>query len=101
MSTSSQTKDDIIIEESPRYNIIVWNDDKSDFELVAIMIATIFNYKEIEAIEITKKIHDEGNSVVFTNCKEICEFRLQQCEKFKKENIDFLRELRVTLEKVS
>jgi ATP-dependent Clp protease adapter protein ClpS len=100
-SSSPQTTDDIVIEETPRYNIIFWNDDKSDFEHVVVLLVTVFNYNEIESLETTKKIHEEGNAVVFTNSKEVCELRMEQCEKFKKEKSKFLKELKITLEKVS
>lgn len=101
MGTSSQTRDDIIIEESPRYNIIFWNDDKSDFEHVVVLLVAVFSYNEIESLETTKKIHEEGNAVVFTGCKEVCELRMTQCEKFKKDHPKYLKELKITLEKIS
>jgi len=97
--SSPETTVDSLIIESPRYNIIIWNDNKSDVNLVTVLIAKVFNYSEIESIELTKKIHEEGNTIVWTGNKEVGEFRMNQCEKFKKEHAAFIGDLKISLQK--
>jgi len=93
-----QNQEDVVVEESPRYSIVIKNDSKSDFGHVILLLTEVFSFSELEAIEITKKIHAEGNAIVWTGCKEVGELRYNQCDKFKKDNAAFVGDLEITLE---
>ena len=54
------------IPEPVRYNVIYINDEVTTQEFVVETLVIIFNYTQIEAEEMTLKVHKEGSAVVAT-----------------------------------
>lgn len=63
---------------SPRWKVILWNDDHHSFEFVIEMITKIFKKNIGEAMIHTLEIHDNGCSVVTTCSKERGQLYLEQ-----------------------
>lgn len=61
------------IPEPVRYNVIYINDEVTTQEFVVETLVIIFNYTQIEAEEMTMKIHKEGSAVVATMPYEMAE----------------------------
>jgi ATP-dependent Clp protease adaptor protein ClpS len=61
------------IPEPVRYNVIYINDEVTTQEFVVETLVIIFNYTQIEAEEITLKVHKEGSAVVATMPYEMAE----------------------------
>lgn len=64
----SQTVEKISIKEDvtpPRlYKVIFFNDEITTVEFVISVLMSIFGYKDIEALNLTNQIHQNGSSVV-------------------------------------
>ena len=86
--------------EFPQYTIVIWNDTVSDFEMVVRLIQTVFSYSEMEAYELTKKIHDENNAIVWSGSYEVGELKMEQSKKFIAENAEYLSKLKITMEEM-
>jgi len=61
------------IPEPVRYNVIYINDEVTTQEFVVETLVIIFNYTQIEAEEMTLKVHKEGSAVVATMPYEMAE----------------------------
>ena len=85
----------------PEYRILIWNDETSDFRAVLALIQEVFSYPEQEAYEITLSVHENTNATVWSGTYEVGELRLEQAHAFIKNNEEFLKELKLTLEEGS
>ena len=54
------------IPEPVRYNVIYINDEVTTQEFVVETLVIVFNYNQIDAEEMTMKVHKEGSAVVAT-----------------------------------
>ena len=61
------------IPEPVRYNVIYINDEVTTQEFVVETLVIIFNYTQVEAEEMTLKVHKEGSAVVATMPYEMAE----------------------------
>ncbi len=61
------------IPEPVRYNVIYINDEVTTQEFVVETLVIIFNYTQIEAEEMTLKVHKDGSAVVATMPYEMAE----------------------------
>jgi ATP-dependent Clp protease adaptor protein ClpS len=61
------------IPEPVRYNVIYINDEITTQEFVVETLVIVFNYNQIEAEEMTLKVHKEGSAVVATMPYEMAE----------------------------
>jgi ATP-dependent Clp protease adaptor protein ClpS len=61
------------IPEPVRYNVIYINDEVTTQEFVVETLVIVFNYNQIEAEEMTIKVHKEGSAVVATMPYEMAE----------------------------
>jgi ATP-dependent Clp protease adapter protein ClpS len=86
--------------EFPQYNILIWNDNVSDFEMVLRLIQLVFSYSEMEAYELTKQIHDENNAIVWSGSYEVGELKMEQSKKFIAEHSEYLSKLKITMEEM-
>jgi ATP-dependent Clp protease adaptor protein ClpS len=53
------------------WNVIFYNDNKTYYEFVILVLMQLFNKSYDEAVEITNHIHDTGKQVVATYTYEI------------------------------
>lgn len=61
------------IPEPVRYNVIYINDEVTTQEFVVETLVIVFNYNQIDAEEMTIKVHKEGSAVVATMPFEMAE----------------------------
>ncbi len=61
------------IPEPVRYNVIYINDEVTTQEFVVETLVIVFNYNQIDAEEMTMKVHKEGSAVVATMPFEMAE----------------------------
>lgn len=59
--------------EPSLYKVIYVNDDVTTFEFVVSSLISIFNHTNEAAIELTKKVNDEGSAVVSVLPHELAE----------------------------
>ena len=55
------------------FNVIYINDETTTMEFVIESLKLVFNYNDMDAADITMKIHDEGSAVVATLPYEMAE----------------------------
>jgi len=61
------------IEPPSLFNVIYMNDNVTTMEFVIESLKVIFHHDENTAVELTKKIHEDGSSIVKTLPYEIAE----------------------------
>ena len=64
---------DLSVAEPPFFKVIYINDEQTTMEFVVETLKVIFDYDENGAIDITKKIHEDGSAVVAVLPFEIAE----------------------------
>jgi ATP-dependent Clp protease adaptor protein ClpS len=52
------------VKEPPMYKVLYLNDNVTTMEFVIESLVTVFNHSVDTAVDLTKKIHDEGSSAV-------------------------------------
>ena len=69
---------------SPRYVVCLFDNDKSTFEFIILLLQKVFHKTQEEAEAITMEIHEGGpqGHAVFIGSKEVCEFKLEQIKTF-------------------
>ena len=73
VKTPTKSKTKVYASDPGKYHVIYINDDVTTQEFVAETLIAIFNYKPIDAEEMTMKIHHEGSAVVATMSYELAE----------------------------
>jgi ATP-dependent Clp protease adaptor protein ClpS len=64
---------DLLVKEPPFFKVIYINDEQTTMEFVVETLKVIFNYDEDQAVDMTKKIHQDGSAVVAILPFEIAE----------------------------
>ena len=73
MSVETETKKKIVIQPSPKYCNIFYNNDLTPFNYVIHVLVEIFGYDPVSAEKKTQEIHKEDKAVVFISTKESCD----------------------------
>ena len=55
------------------YNVIFLNDNVTTMDFVIAILVSVFNYSDVDAMDVTQKIHEQGSAVVATYPYEIAE----------------------------
>ena len=61
------------LQEPGRFKVIVCNDDVTPIDFVILMLITVFNYSEKDALELTLDVHNRGSAVAGVYSYEIAE----------------------------
>ncbi len=61
------------IQEPPLFKVIYINDEVTTVEFVVESLKLIFHYDEDEAVDVTRRIHEDGSAVVAVYPYEIAE----------------------------
>lgn len=69
--TSTVTKTKVELQPPSLYDVIFFNDNKTHFEFVILLLMHIFGKSFDEANELTTRIHDKGREAVATYSYEI------------------------------
>lgn len=68
-----KNKSKLNIQEPPLFKVIYINDEMTTVEFVIESLKVIFYYDEDDAVDVTRKIHEEGSAVVAVYPYEIAE----------------------------
>lgn len=61
----------INIKKPPLYKVVFFNDDKTPFDFVELILMNIFNKSKLESQHIALKVHKEGKAIVAIYPKEV------------------------------
>jgi len=63
---------------TPRYKVLVHDDDKTTFDFVIYMFVSIFHKKTEDAVQLTLQVHNEGIALADVLPFEQAELRVEQ-----------------------
>ncbi len=66
----------------PRYNVILWDDQKHTYEYVILMMMQLFGHVLTKGQEIADEVHHRGRAVVLTTTMEHAELKRDQIRAF-------------------
>lgn len=87
------TDTDTDTQRQPPYAVIVENDDDHTVEYVIELLTKVFHYPIEKCVKLTRQVHEEGRSIVWSGSKEVAEFH---CERIKSGGADFYAQKTVT-----
>jgi ATP-dependent Clp protease adaptor protein ClpS len=82
----AKVQSNIDIEEVPQFYVIMHNDDKTPMDFVIDILHTIFKHEQQLAIDLTMKIHEEGNAIVGMYNQEIAEQKVEDTTQLARSN---------------
>jgi ATP-dependent Clp protease adaptor protein ClpS len=74
------------IKEPGKFKVVVYNDDTTTMEFVIAMLMSVFRHSESAAVELTKKIHNDGSAVAGIYTHEIAEQKVIEATEMSKLN---------------
>jgi len=74
------------IKEPSKYKVIVLNDDFTPMEFVVAMFMSIFRKSETEAVDLTMKIHNQGQAVAGVYTSEIADQKASDATELARAN---------------
>ena len=78
------TKEDVKVKKPTLYKVILLNDDYTPMEYVVILLKSIFNKSQDEAVNIMLTIHQKGSGVCGVYTLEIAETKVDKVMKLAK-----------------
>jgi len=79
MSTDTQQKEDVKIEEPKQYAVVILNDDYTSIEFVTMLIQRVFHLSLEKAELLAHKVHKEGKAIPGIYPFEIAESKANLC----------------------
>ena len=79
--TQGETLEKQEVKVPKRYKVIFLNDNYTPFEFVILVLIKIFNKSEVEAVFLTKKVHEDNKAIVAVYPKQIAETKLKEVNK--------------------
>ena len=73
-----QTTEDLDIKNPSRYQVILFNDEKTPMEFVIELLKNIFNHSQESADAITTSVHNEGKGVAGIFYYEVAEQKVHE-----------------------
>lgn len=87
-------KEELSLEEPPKYNVIMLNDNKTTFEFVIYILMVYFEKTQEQAFVIANLIHEKGSSIVGTYSDEGAKTRVHHVHaEAKKHNLPLTCEI--------
>lgn len=71
--TSSSTSTRFRDRKPPMYDVIIHNDDYTTMDFVVMVLETIFNKNEDEAVQLMLSVHENGEAIVGTYIYDIAQ----------------------------
>ena len=86
--------------KTPRYHVVLWNDDDHTFDYVIAMLKELFGHREETGHQLAKRVHRNGKAIVLTTTKEHAELKRDQIHAYGKDAIvsDCLGSMSATIE---
>ena len=78
------TKEDVKVKKPTLYKVILLNDDYTPMEYVVILLKSIFNKSQDQAVNIMLTIHQKGSGVCGVYTLEIAETKVDKVMKLAK-----------------
>lgn len=75
-----EREEQLDIDEPKMWKVILLNDDYTPMDFVVIILISIFNKTEPEAIELMNKVHEEGSAIIDVYPFDIAETKVKQVE---------------------
>lgn len=69
---------DKITRHTPRWNVILLNDDDHTYPYVVAMLCTLFGHTPQQALRLAQKVHITGRVIVNTTTRERAELKQEQ-----------------------
>ena len=76
--TSSSTSTRYRKRKPPMYDVIILNDDYTTMDFVVMILETIFNKNQDEAMQLMLHIHENGEAVVGTYIYDIAQSKAEK-----------------------
>jgi len=73
-----KTTQDLDIKKPSRYQVILYNDDKTPMEFVIELLKNIFGHSKESADNITSSVHNEGKGVAGIYFYEVAEQKVHE-----------------------
>lgn len=70
----------------PRYNVVLWDDDKHSYAYVIVMLKELFGHPFEKGFELAKEVDTRGRVVVLTTTKEHAELKRDQIHAYGKDD---------------
>lgn len=64
--------------KTPRYHVVLWNDDDHTYEYVILMLRKLFGHPFQKGFELAERVDKHGRTVVLTTTLEHAEFKRDQ-----------------------
>jgi ATP-dependent Clp protease adaptor protein ClpS len=71
----------------PRYNVILWDDDKHSYAYVVAMMKELFAHPFEKGYQIAKEVDTRGQAIVLTTTKEHAELKRDQIHAYGKDDL--------------
>jgi len=73
-----KTTSDIDIKKPSRYQVILFNDEKTPMEFVIELLKNIYNHTQEKAESVTQSVHNEGKGVAGVYYYEVAEQKVHE-----------------------
>lgn len=71
----------------PRYNVILWDDDKHTYAYVIVMLKELFGHPFEKGYELAKEVDTRGRVIVLTTTREHAELKRDQIHAYGKDDM--------------
>jgi ATP-dependent Clp protease adaptor protein ClpS len=71
----------------PRYQVVLWDDDKHSYDYVIVMVKELFGHPFEKGFQIAKEVDTRGRAVVLTTTKEHAELKRDQIHAYGKDDL--------------
>lgn len=68
--------------QTPRYNVILWDDDDHSYEYVVRLMQTLFGYPVEQGFQLACEVDNTGKVICLTTTKEHAELKRDQIHAF-------------------
>ena len=73
-----KTTQDLDIKKPSRYQVILYNDEKTPMEFVIELLVNVFNHTQDSAEKVTLSVHNEGKGVAGVYFYEVAEQKVHE-----------------------
>ena len=84
--TEIKEKTNKVILEPGKYKVVIYNDDKTPMEFVIALLMKIFHHSEVDAFDLTMKVHNDGKGLAGIYTYEVAEQKGMEATKLAQAN---------------
>lgn len=75
---TDKTTSEIDIKKPSRYQVVLFNDEKTPMEFVIELLQNVYNHTQEQAQDITLSIHNDGKGIAGVYYYEVAEQKVQE-----------------------